>query len=76
MIELHWLPVFMLTYGQGWCVSIINLRYLFRRKRVKRMGCGRHNLVLQGFRVQTFSEQQQRFCVLFIAQMDETEILI
>ena len=53
---------------------MINLCYLFRRKRVKRMGCGRHNFDLQGFGAQTYSEQQQRFCVLFIAQMDETEI--
>jgi hypothetical protein len=55
---------------------MINLRYLFRRKRVKRMGCGRHNFVLQGFEAQTYLEQQKLFYVLFIARMEETEILI
>ena len=55
---------------------MINLCYLSRRKRVKRMGCGRHNLVLQGFGAQTCLELQKLFYVLFIARMDEREILI
>jgi hypothetical protein len=55
---------------------MINLRYLFRRKRVKRMWCVRHNFVLQGFGAQMYLEQQTLFYVLYIARMDETEILI
>lgn len=54
---------------------MINLRYLFRRKRVKRMGCGRHNFALQGFGAQMYSEQQKLFYVLFDARMNEAEIL-
>jgi hypothetical protein len=49
---------------------MINLRYLFRCKRVKRMWCVRHNFVLQGF-----GEQQKLFYVLFDAGMNEAEIL-